>query len=326
MTNKLNFVWIDDDPDRKNKADNLEDALGVSVKFTSIKGSSVDETIENLLNDTEPDLILLDHSLDQAISKTIKTGSTAATIIHEKWPTCPIISITGIDSHDISIINRSAYEAMFPVNRISEHYVTIKSIAIGFNILKGIQSRDLSSILDFINVPEEDRESVSNILPAELKGQNLTDQALFLEIFRWVKNILLSRPGFLYNELWTSTYLGLNEEGFNSVKEMFDDALYKGVFSDPSNPRWWKSRLLEILGENIDQFGLPWQIGRQLKPDRSELYSKCYVSEEPYPEVVAAVDETPNTEYHPMKLKYTETHSMNEDLLFFEDLRIMKPA
>ncbi len=323
MTNKFNFVWIDDDPTRQKDAVNLQDTLGISVHFISIKGASVDDTLKKLMDDTEPNLILLDHSLVHAHSDSIKTGSTAAGIIHDHWPTCPIVSITAIDAHDMSSISRSAYEAMIPIGRISEYYETIKSIAIGFDSLKGLGSLELSSILDLMRIPDDDRESIRNILPTDVKEDNPTDKTLFLQIFRWIKHILLSRPGFLYNQLWTSTYLGLNEEGFNSVKALFDDALYTGIFSDPSNPRWWKSRLLEILGQNIDEYGLPWRIGRLLIPESPEFYSKCYASEEDYPETVAAVDDRPNAEYQPMKLKYTEMHKMNENILFFEDLRIM---
>ena len=325
MKKKLKFVWVDDNPARKKDSENLSSQLDITVDFLDLKGQPIDERLHHLAIGSEPDLIILDHSLDQALSETYKTGSTAATFLHEQWPECPIVSFTGVDLNDIDIRHKSAYEGMYPINRISEYYKSILSIATGFNLLKNNRPSDITSLLSKFKVPEDDQEKFKKILPKELK-ENFDDKSLLSEIYRWSRSILFKRPGFLYDRVWAATYLGLSEKGFGQVEKSFDKAKYQGVFSDASNERWWKSKLLEIVGEKTQEVGLPWVIGRKLVDVNKQNFSKCYSSNEDFPETVAAEDMTPGARWKAMKLKYTEPHPNFEDMLFFEELRLMKPA
>ena len=147
-----------------------------------------------------------------------------------------------------------------------------------------------------------------------------------VQIFFLCFKTLFARPGFLYNRLWAQTILGLNEHGFKKVEDKFVEAKFNGIFSDDSNPRWWKSRLIEILGELTEGNTSPWILGKQLVDENEQLLSKCHVSGENYPETVAAEDETETTNWYPMRLKYTDSYSLYENMLFFEELRIMSPA
>jgi hypothetical protein len=181
-------------------------------------------------------------------------------------------------------------------------------------------------VLDRLGVPESDRDRFVKILPHELKDK-FNDGSYPVELFRWINSLLFERPGFLYNRLWTSTLLGLSDSGFQNVEAKFESAKYQGAFVMTGEERWWKSQVLSILGEETGKYGLPWEIGRSLVDGHIEsFFSKCHSSQEFYPETVAAVDDRDDAEWHPMKLKYTSPHPHFEDMLFFEELRMMKPA
>jgi CheY-like chemotaxis protein len=332
MSNKLKFIWIDDTPQREKSAQNIGDALSVEVDFHGLKSKNVNEELQKILTGQEPNLILMDHSLDQTDYKAIRSGSSAAAIIREKWQACPIVSVTGTDISDMDTRHRSAYEAIFQFSSISKSYSKIMAIAEGFKTLKqkspALEQKPqeaIKIILNHLKVPEDDRSKMIKILPSELKD-NFQDKSLLLEIYRWCESTLFKRPGFLYNRLWVSTLLGLNSAGFKKVEDKFEAAKYKGIFANDSDERWWKSEVLSILGEETGKVGLPWKIGRALVNVKKNHFTKCHVSEEEFPETVAAVDTTNGAEWHPMKLKYTDPHPLFEDMLFFEELRIMKAA
>lgn len=325
MNDKMNFIWIDDSPDREKSAKNLATELGVEVLFVGVKNKPIDTTLKEIVSDSEPDLIIMDHSLIDAISDTYKTGSTAAAFIREEWPHCPIISMTGQDINNVDIRHRAAYESMYSIEKISEHYGSIQSIARGFKEMKEKNVKTVLELIDLFDATEEDKEKIRKILPKELK-ENFNDKSLLLEIYRWCNTVFFVRPGFLYNRQWSAILLGLTPEGFKIVEENFSSAKYSGIFSNSSDEKWWKSKLLNILGEMIDEIGLPWEIGRNLVEGNSKYFSKCFASNEELPETVAAEDETRDAHWYPMKLKHTEPHPNFEDMLFFEELRIMKPA
>lgn len=325
MNQKLHFIWVDDNPERKQDADNLREELQIELDFVDVNKIEIDEILQNLVKKEEPDLIIMDHSLDKSYSRTYKTGSTAAAFIHEQWPSCPIISFTGVPIEDVDVRHKAAYEDMYPINHISEKYSELVAIANGFRQLKSNQPKNTLELLQFFAPPENDLEKLNKILPKELK-ENFLDKSLLLEIYRWTDSILFGRPGFLYDRKWTATILGLSLKGFNQVEDKFKDTMYSGVFSSENKERWWKSKVLKKLGSLTNNFGLPWIVGRSLVEDNPDNFSKCFASREDYPETVAAEDSTQNANWFPMKLMYTEPHPNYEDMLFFDELRIMKPS
>lgn len=326
----MRFIWIDDDNGRQEAATNMEQALEVQVQFESVNGKKIDAELTRILDSNdEPDLVVMDHVLSLTDSETIRKGSTAATRIKEKWTECPVVSVTNAfenTTHHVDTRQKDAYENMFPAEQISEHYITIYSIAQGFKALKSKKPKSINEILKSLQCPEQERERIKKILPSEIKiEENLNDESLLIELYKWINNVLFKRPGFLYDELWSATYLGLTLEGFRIISDQFEPAKYTGVFHDNSRPRWWKSLIIEILFEKFPQSGMPWVVGRNLIQEE-KYYSKDYATGEDYPETVAAVDQTIPADWQPMKLKYSEPHPSFENLLYFEELRIMKPA
>jgi len=132
---KLQFKWIDDDPVRERAAITLGEALNVDVEF--IDASLEDSTMNfsSFLEEQEPDLIIIDHNLADIKSGVFRKGSTVATYIRERWSDCPIISISG-NIVEVDSQQRSLYVDLFPIERISDYYPNILSIAESFKDLK----------------------------------------------------------------------------------------------------------------------------------------------------------------------------------------------
>ena len=330
MNNELNFVWIDDEPRRLPSSNNLGIQLGVNVRFIKAKNEDLQHVLSELYSKEIPDLILLDHKLQNMKSNFIKTGSTIAEAIRVRWPKCPIVCITGISLTEeaFDIHQKSAYEDVFEFSKISNHYSTLLTIAQSYKLLRKHPPQDADSIIKYINPPEDDEKRLKDILPEILKKKEIfRDNSLLMAISNWVRHTLVAKPGFLYDKLWTATLLGLKEQSFSKVEGLFEDAKYDGIFHDESNARWWQTKIREIIFSTFPEHDTiyPWELG-QLLPDITEKdVSRCYVSKEVFPETVAFTDETAKNR-KPMRLRYTVPHPHFEKSLYFEEMRMMKGA
>ena len=71
MNKKLDFLWIDDEPKRIRAARSFEMAKNVKVTFEDVRTKDLFMELKRILNETEPDLILI----DQILSTFKFTGS-----------------------------------------------------------------------------------------------------------------------------------------------------------------------------------------------------------------------------------------------------------
>lgn len=328
MSNKLNIFWIDDDSSRKKESESLGNRVKANVDFISVEKQVLLDELNKILSKQMPDLILMDHRLNDVKGSGIEAGSIAAEILREKWQDCPIVCITAVPLKDIDLHKQSIYEAVFEIEKISEYDSTLLSIARSFQELQKKRPQDKDDFIGILKAPEDDRVRLESILPRELKNkEDYQDKSLLLNISRWVRHTLTAKPGFLYDSLWTATLLGIKEESFKKVEKIFEDAKYNGIFADESNERWWQSKLKEILFSQFPDSDsvYPWELGRKLPGIQESDFSKCYKSGEEYPETVAYTDEKAKTR-EPMRLRYTVPHPNFEKLLFFEEIRMMKGA
>ena len=320
------YLWIDDNPYRRRMAQEIEDVTGIKVVFRNVKNKDLAQEIADLLKKRKPGLVLIDHFLD--VSRTdgfgISHGSTIAETFREHWQGCPIIGITAakkrpnVDHHKESI-----YDLLYSYTNFSGSIEYLPIIAEGFHSLSRSKIKNVDNIIRRLKAPKEEWNRIESVLPDDLKRE-FNDLTLPSRLFKWVRNPLIMRPGFLYDQLWVATLLGLRETGFEKVKELFSPALYYGIFASPTEPRWWASEIRRIVySKCLDSEGrLPWEVGRNLPGIIESDFSKCYSSNEPYPEIVAFVDEE-SDERHPMCLRYTVPHPKYEKLLFFEEIRMM---
>ncbi len=177
----LKFIWIDDDPDRKSAAENMENSLTVKVDFVDVKHKNLESKIDELVKGSEPNLIILDHNLHDIQDGYFKAGSTAATIIREGWASCPIICISGADKSYFDAQMRSIYDAIFSISDIASHYQTILSIAESYRKLKASRPANIDQLMSLLNEPDEEIDRLKSIVPVQI-NRNLGDPSIWKEI------------------------------------------------------------------------------------------------------------------------------------------------
>lgn len=319
MTTKK-MAWIDDNPNRARTADDL------GAEFINVKNADLAGRLEELLKGPRRPLVILDHILDKTSSTNpiFQRGSTLAEAIKEKWPGCPVIGVTNIDIDDIDLRTKQTYDALLSFADFGKHFDQIQPIAIDFGRICDATLRKPADVVALLKPPTEDEVRLTAALPDDLKRAP-RDASVASRMYRWVIQ-LRSRAGFLYDDLWAATYLGLKTEGFAKVQKIFSRAQYQGVFARPDDPRWWVSRLAEILYKQVKpQSGeVSWDVGRRLPGIRREHFSQCYgCSHDSPPEVVAYLDAS-GGDRHPMHLKCTVLHPRYQRELYFEDVRMMR--
>ena len=334
MKTKLNFLWIDDDPRRTRSSLALERSIKVIVNFVDVKGKEILPIIQKVgSGEALPDLVLIDHLLDK-ISKgergIIKYGSGVAEIIRSRLgpsqkKQCPIVGVTAAIKvgEESSFQEKFRYDAIVPFENLSEHYSTLVSLAKGYAILRGARISNLDSLLTLLKPPEEDRGKLYGVVPSGLRGDYTAMKPIF-DYSRWVRYTLLRRAGFLYDDLWTATILGLKLSALEKVKRIIRNAEYKGIFGDATEPRWWQTTLRQILfkvysGEpNLDLRDL----GRALKPVKESDFSVCYSCKQDKPDLVGYTDETRKKRVQ-LHLRCSVVSEKAQRVPFFEEERIM---
>jgi len=319
------YIWIDDNPERQGAANNMKDSLKVNIDFIDVKDKAFQEIIHNVLLGDEPDLIIIDHNLEDIGSGIFKKGSSVAPYIRESWPECPIICVSAVDINEVDSQQKLLYEEIFSISDISENYTEIKSIADSYQIIRANRPHNINELMDLLKVPEADKIKVASIFPTVLRD-DFTDRSLTVKIAKWVRKSLINRPGFLYDKIWFSTLIGIKVESLSRVESKFSNSLYEGIFAQENQPRWWKSNLLSTLYELSETPGLPWEKGRGLENITPEDYSKCYASDAFYPETVAYTDQTRDAYQVSIKIKESIPHPDFGNLLHFEQIRLMKAA
>jgi len=173
-----------------------------------------------------------------------------------------------------------------------------------------------------LSPPDDEKNRLIDAFPESLKKLSL-DASAASTFYHWVRH-LRDRAGFLYDELWAATIIGLNEGGFAKVRDLFEEAKYTGIFYLENDPTWWSSSLIDLLYKNVkpetEQF--TWHLGRKLSDFGDEDFSVCFKCEKPFPETVAYLDRE-SSERYAMHLECTVLHPSYKKELFFEDVRMM---
>jgi len=321
MSKPKKIIWIDDNPQRRRTAED------VGATFFNVRNQDLATTIEKLLAKAPPSLVIIDHVLDKTATKNplFQRGSTIAEALKEKWPSCPVVGVTNIGQIDhVDQRTRHTYDLFVPFDRFANYLERIESITNGFAVIGKKPPARSSEIFKLLKAPAHEFDRLLAALPEYLYDAEL-DASMASRLNKWVGH-LMERPGFLYDDLWSATFLGLNMVGFRKVEELFLKARYKGLFSTDGSPRWWTNQLKELLYKISppNAGGYSWNAGRTLPGiiDRRH-YSQCFVCDDDFPETVANIDSRSDVR-HAMHLKHTILHPDFRRELYFEDMRILK--
>lgn len=320
MSTSKNVIWIDDNSNRKRTADDMR------ARFEDVHNEDVAPVIGRLLKGPQPRLVIIDHILDKTSADTnpaFRKGSTIAEAIKEKWPSCPVIGITSANNlSEIDVRTKRTYEELFPFDDFSKYLKRINIIARDFAAVAKVQSSS-RRLIELLKPPSAELGRLNSALADDLKLPK-RDASTPSRMYRWV-GLLMDRPGFLLDDLWSATLLGLNETGFGKVEKYFRRAQYKGIFVRPDESRWWSSHLSELLYKKVGLKAgeLSWHAGRRLPNLKNEHFSSCHYCHKDFPETVAFLDER-SKERRAMHLKCTILHPLHQRELYFEDIRIMR--
>lgn len=310
MTIKFDFVWIDDDLERASRfIGGLDGALCRSPVETKLEVIKVTESLlEDLSKRAEawiakpPHLIMLDHNFSKVPKRLFELhGSALAHLLRIQLPNTPIVCVSGqdIESDEFNSEDLSEYTYLFDVNAINSEANLERMFAIArdFPLLCFPGKKPVRHLLvDVLKAPVLDRSALLSVVPEEFEGVFVHGTSPH-RIARWVLNVLMKRPGFLYDSLEAATFVGLKEAAFSEkVKKHFESAVYKGPFATEAHPMWWASALTDALYAALPKHAAlpPQEAGRHLPDIVGEDFSRCGVTNEhtPAPDVVAYVDAT----------------------------------
>jgi hypothetical protein len=319
---RLRFVWIDDKtqkveayrPAIENRP--KESKLSASVDVLQVRTELLQqlETWANSWQASPPDLIIIDHVFNLALPLGLK-GSSVAHLLRGKFPAVPMVCVTArldspnaVDQEDLA-----EYTAIFPYTRLDDYIDDLFAIARDFTKLRASGSNVRQHLVACLRAPARDRNDLLRVLPEEF--QNKRPPTTEHRMAQWVYNVLLQRPGFLYDNLNAATLLGLTEAGFSLVERKFIKARYRGIFEMESKPRWWVSELRQVLFSIVPTSGLESSqlAGRTLAGIKPQHYSKCYVSKavDPPPDTIVYVDATSDAERRVVRHEFSAPHPLD---------------
>ena len=256
---KIKTIYIDDDDTELVKYERkFEEDAWAKERF-EIATIDTQKKVVDLINEVEkenPDLILVDFDLAKPKNDVVLgiSGTSLSTALREKFPEVPIVlftrkSVFKIEKYPprvLSSLDEIIYKSDIFANDI-EIFHLLYELAIGFQKLRNATSKKWLDLLGIIKAPEADHDNL------KLSNPPITSGGLWSvsEAADWIRNVIITYPGILYDTIHSATFLGISRDAFLSrpIQEFFIGAKYSGVFSPPEG-RWWKSKLQE-LAESI---------------------------------------------------------------------------
>jgi hypothetical protein len=278
-----------------------------------------------------PNLIVVDQMLTLSSSGgVIQKGSSFAVTLRDRNPKnslIPLVGVTGAPLSEVAELQRRQFIEFFPRDDLQSgaRVPDLYSIADGFAALLSeyykASSRPISSksFLRLFDTPEEDAPLLLNCIPGEFKS--VWDEGTPHEFAQWIWHTFMARPGFLYDDIETSTLLGLNQDGFSRLWKQLVQCRYDGAFASAGRVRWWVSKIRQKTRELTRAVPTDpiWTLGRQLVGDKSQFFSKCLGMpvEDAVPNVVAFADGTLRKRVQ-TRLEYAEPLETDSPPLGFE--------
>ena len=324
MTKRI--VWIDDNTERQQLGQTLQDTIDIKTDFVTVEGKNLKEEMLKLVSTQEPDLLIIDHVLDKAITEDwTKYGSTLANILREKgWETCPIIGVTAADKYVMVDIERYNYDDLIQFENFSDYVEYIPNIIEGFEKCKKVDSID--KLINLLGTPEIEKERLTTSLPHNLKTE-ITKKRFPSRVHHWFKNRFHKYAGFLLDTMWVATFIGVKNENIQEYLQQLETAKYNGIFDNPKSPRWWRVKLYESIfgNEEPENIYKTTQEKACEKLNVQEVHkSECYACHDKWPEIMAYVDESDNADIKQMHLRCTTSHPNYSPEPTYEEISLMK--
>jgi CheY-like chemotaxis protein len=272
----LRIVYIED---RSKDAETYRDLLGKRQRveiYTLEPSPKLD--VAGIV-DKKPDLVLLDYELTRKLSSGLKAsyqGGTLATRLREELRDHPLILFTrrtilqqyAWPSEELGAVDEIIYKE--DVDQDPEGGIRIlRAIAKGFATLRSVDTKDWDSLVEALRARPSEVDLLREASPplglrADKKGREIVWSVR--EAAAWILKTLFAFPGLLYDSLYASASLGIDEDSFlkTAVQRYFKEAEYDGPFSGVSS-RWWRRRLHENAFRCIRRARLPPVLTRSFR-------------------------------------------------------------
>jgi hypothetical protein len=344
------ICWIDDNASHKLDAENLEGKITLSDK----KGKVLfyhPEDFKNIVESKKKvDLFLVDYYLNRAASaggqRYAGKGVSFIGLLRENYPDTPIYTFTALPrdktSTDLTHVLEKEAEARLDFARIQDSgHEFLYYDGLDYRTIRKTIQKGTAKLIDLLKPPPIEKEKIASLLPHILKTsvfmgvktENMAGRSL--DYASWVRNVLLARPGFLYNKLYSATAVGMTSDAFQERLVEFDSATYRGLFARSLQENlWWKIGLFESMNkkaqerskkEKLAEDGVLSNVKRlaayafELKEDE---IATCVVCDKRYPDTVGT--EIGSGEMVPVHYRCSDEDPEAAKILFFDDRYIAK--
>ncbi len=346
MSNTVSVLWVDD----ANQSENAKNLESDSMKCECIRPFELEKQLKenNLKNGLIPDLFLVDFYLGERDDPDINEkypfhGPAVAALIRDRFPEHPIYLVSFHTANGEVKLSQWAQAAENVADQIlntefilREGKETLYRDSLDYKTLRALRDDtergNVDTLLDLLKVPDSNKERIKLILPDELKtglmrqSENNPDGNA-ISFARWLRGSFLSYPGPLYDQQHTATLLGVNDKGFKKISNKFEKALYNGIFSRESAPRWWVSEVNDLVfaldGAQDIKSSDPWIISTKIFNVPETEMSRCAVCNEFFPETIGRNMDNPN-ENLPVHFKCSKPDNTIRRPLYFDNPRMFK--
>jgi hypothetical protein len=318
---KIKVLVLDDEKKRMKQYKAFAEINDFLLQFISLEDEDPLEKMNGILDGSNyPDIIILDHKFTNAKTK-ISKGTSLISAFRMTFK-CPIIAVTAAKKDCIADFD-SHYDDIFDINELSSIGDYIKIMIDGFYKVSKVSNMD--ELLKLLEIPETVITDLSNSLPDEIKNQdNYISTDFNSVVYKWFINYFYKLPGFLHNIDWTATLIGVNKKNFKEYEEKIEMTKYDGIWSNPNDKRWWKSKIYELISSKEVELH-PWyfqEACNQVLEIKKDHISKCYKCQENWPEIMALTDYS-DPSYEQVHLRCSQHNHRKYSYPYYEEPRIM---
>jgi hypothetical protein len=262
----MNIILIDDSQKEIDKYSGIFRSNKFAKKNFTLVAVVLDSLKPDFQFSEKPDLILIDFRFDLPGGEGFyHDGYVLATALRNIYNEIPILIFTrrgifNIQKFPNSIVD-IADDIVFKSDFIKneDYYLNqFHSIILGYSDLNKTTTRNWETLVNLLKAPTESINDLLNSDKPNLQYRSWT----VIDSANWIRKTLFKYPGILYNKLYASAYLGISIKAFNENLDLFNEAIYSGIFNSKINV-FWKTKLRSIAVKLMQahEINLPINLG-----------------------------------------------------------------
>jgi CheY-like chemotaxis protein len=263
----MRLLYFEDAPEDRKRFAKLLSSSSIDVETPEPPANPVEaQSFEN----RRPDICALDYELTKSHARY--SGVTLAAVLRETIPDRPMTLLTRkslIGSSDAQIL-RSVFEEVVYKDELEEDAASVRlrltGLDRGFQRLRSPRRKTWAALLGILCAKRDEADLLLKAGPPLIQpnrarpnstSQQLTPTWSVVPTAHWIRDIVLTFPGILYDDLHAATALGIDAKSFllGGVQRYLKSAQYQGVFAD-AHIRWWRTRLYSLAHNVMASAGL----------------------------------------------------------------------